>query len=138
MPIFEMQARWVSRVFAGRCTLPEVTDMLAAIERSSHTVRGENSESPRKVKHITYIDEIANYVGCRPRMLKYFFTDPCLWYKLMFWPATPAQWRLDGPGAWIGAKETVKTLQEERRKTMLTRHMDNNAGGDWFDREGES
>lgn len=48
---------------------------------------------------LEYMDSVARSAGMKPNLLKYFFTDPNLWWGLLTEPAIPAQFRLDGPGA---------------------------------------
>ena len=47
-------------------------------------------------------------VGCKPNLVKLFFSDPALALKCFFGPCTPPQFRIMGPNAWEGAKKAIK------------------------------
>lgn len=114
-PVLEAQARWAAHVFAGRSQLPSHGKMLCAVEKWRDFVKKKYVDSPRystQIYFIQYIDEVSKFIGCRPNLVKYFFTDPKLWYKIVFCPATPPQWRLNGPGQWQGARKAMETINE--------------------------
>ena len=47
MPIAEMQARWVARVFAKKCALPSKKEMMADIKLKRDRMTARYAESPR-------------------------------------------------------------------------------------------
>jgi len=49
-----------------------------------------------QVDWLDFMDELAEQVGVKPNLVKYFFTDRELWKALMFNPAVPYQYRLEG------------------------------------------
>ena len=55
------------------------------------------------------MDEIANEVGAKPNLLNLCLKDPWLGMRCIFGPCTPAQYRLNGPGKWKGAKQVINT-----------------------------
>ena len=123
-PVLEIQARWAAQVFAGGSKLPSQGTMFGAVEKWRNFVKKKYVDSPRystQIYFIQYIDEIAKCIGCRPNMVKYFFTDPKLWYKIFVCPATPPQWRLDGPGQWSKARTALETVNENTVYPMATR-----------------
>ena len=61
-----------------------------------------------KVDYVSYADEIAIEVGCKPDLFKLLFSDPALALRCFFGPCTPAQYRLMGPGTWEGAKKAIE------------------------------
>jgi flavin-binding monooxygenase-like protein len=114
MPIAEMQSRWFARVLSGKCALPNAEVMRVDIARSQAAMRRRYVESPRhtiQVDFLEYMDEVARLIGVRPRLWRH----PRLFRALMFGPATPAQFRLDGPGRWDGAADAI--LRACRRTT---------------------
>ncbi|CAG2173902.1 unnamed protein product, partial [Oppiella nova] len=40
--------------------------------------------------------DLASILGVKPKLFKYFFTDPRLWWHLFFGPCVPYQYRLNG------------------------------------------
>ena len=70
-PIVEMQARWVTRVFNGLSKLPSKNEMEHDIDQKANLIRKAFYESQRhtiQVNFISYMDELANLVGCKPRL----------------------------------------------------------------------
>lgn len=61
------------------------------------------------------MDEIAKMIGAQPNMWYYFFTDFKLWKSLMFETVVPYTYRVQGPGAWLGARDAV---MEARQRTL--------------------
>ena len=123
-PAIEMQARWAAQVFSNRCALPSVNNRLNSIEMWRNGVKSRNADSVRygiRIAYIRYMDDIADCIKCRPNLWKMFFTDPRLWYCLFFGPATPPQWRLQGPGKWAGARRAIEQVQENTWYPMKTR-----------------
>lgn len=123
-PILEIQARWAAKVFSGKCTLPSPAEMRQVVQERREFLKKKYVDSPRyslQVYFIAYIDKLASMIGCRPRLWKYFLTDPTLWYKVCFGPATPPQWRLEGPGKWEGARKAIETVEEKTYFPMQTR-----------------
>ena len=57
---------------------------------------------------MSYCDELAEMIGCKPDVTKLLLTDPLLAFKCFFGPCTPPQYRLMGPGSWSGAKQAVE------------------------------
>lgn len=123
-PILEMQTRWAARVFSGKCQLPPSSVMTSNAERKHQFMKSHFPESPKyslQIHAVPYVDTIADLIGCRPRLLKYFFTDPKFWYKLFFGPTSPPQWRLDGPGKWKGARQAIEQIEEKTWFPLRTR-----------------
>jgi dimethylaniline monooxygenase (N-oxide forming) len=58
-------------VFKGLCTLPSKEEMTNDIKRKAREVSTRYRESPRhtiQVDFISYLDELANMIGCRPNI----------------------------------------------------------------------
>ena len=75
--------------------------------------------SSLQVQYVDYMDELAQLVGCKPRLLKRLLTDPQLGSRLLFQGLVPYQFRLDGPHAWSGARDAIMGM--ERRMVENTR-----------------
>ena len=46
-----------------------------------------------------YMDSMAEIIGCKPPLRKYFFRHPVLWLQLIYGPSQATQYRLVGPGS---------------------------------------
>ncbi|KAF3691143.1 Dimethylaniline monooxygenase [N-oxide-forming] 5 [Channa argus] len=124
MPISEMQARWATRVFKGCIKLPSVPAMLKEIQCKQETMAKRYVTSQRhtiQVDYITYMDEVAELLGVKPRIQGMLLTDPRLALNVMFGPCTPYQYRLRGPGKWAGARQAILTQWERVAQPMQTR-----------------
>lgn len=75
------------------------------------------------------MEEIADLVGVRPNLLLLAFTDPKLALQLLLGPCTPVQYRLQGPGKWAGARETILTTEDRIRKPLMTRVVEKDSSG---------
>ncbi|KAI8593800.1 flavin monooxygenase-like protein [Geranomyces variabilis] len=111
MPVAEMQARWVARVFSGTTTLPTADEMRdrVDVDWTDHQKRYVPKERHTiEVEFVTYMDDLATEVGCKPdlwRLVK--ASELTLASHLLFGPTVPAQFRLEGPGAWDGARGVI-------------------------------
>ncbi|XP_077650569.1 flavin-containing monooxygenase 5-like isoform X1 [Urocitellus parryii] len=127
MPIAELQGRWASQVFKGLKKLPSQSEMMADISRTQEEMAKRYMESQRHTIQGDYIDsmeEIADLVGVRPSLLSLAFTDSKLALQLLLGPCTPAQFHLQGPGKWDGARKTILSTDYHIRKPMKTRVME--------------
>lgn len=124
-PILEIQARWAARVFAKKCQLPSVAKRIADVDQMYRVTKKRfgitSSRYTIIVFFIQYLDKIAGYIGCKPRLWQLFFSDNSLWRKIYFGGATPPQWRLHGPGKWEGAKDAIERVEERTWYPLQTR-----------------
>ncbi|XP_042663117.1 flavin-containing monooxygenase 5 [Tyto alba] len=130
MPISELQCRWATRVFKGLHKLPPQHDMEADIKKKKEAMAKRYVKSQRhtiQVDYIPYMDELACQVGVKPNLLALFLTDPKLALEVAFGPCTPYQYRLRGPGEWVGAREAILTQRQRIIKPLQTRHMEKEA-----------
>ncbi|XP_048457798.1 flavin-containing monooxygenase 5-like isoform X1 [Rhincodon typus] len=124
MPISELQARWVTRVFKGLAKLPSVNTMMADLVEKKGKMAKRYVSSQRhtiQVDFIPYMDELAEQIGVKPNLKELLFTDPQLAFKILFGPCSPYQFRLTGPGKWSKARETIFTQWERIIKPTKTR-----------------
>ncbi|NWQ67600.1 FMO4 monooxygenase, partial [Neopipo cinnamomea] len=121
----EMQARWVTGIFAGWNKLPPASRMMADVLKKKPLVKRNPSERENlKMSFISYTDEIAACAGVKPSVLRLFLTDPWLALAIFFGPCTPYQYRLVGRGAWSGARDAILTQWQRTLKPLRTRVVD--------------
>ncbi|XP_013420766.2 dimethylaniline monooxygenase [N-oxide-forming] 5-like [Lingula anatina] len=111
MPISELQSRWFTRIVKGHLTLPSKEIMMEDIAQRKKNVRQTFLPSQRHALQtfwVPYMDELADAVGCKPNLKKMFFRDPMFALWCFVGPCVPAQFRLEGPGKWEGARSAVK------------------------------
>ena len=101
-PIIEMQARFFALICTGERTLPasEKMDEVASIDRAKYLEQFEHHAARIRslVDYHIYIDELADLIGCKPPLWKYFFLHPRLWLRMVYGPTQATQFRLQGPG----------------------------------------
>ncbi|KAG8555877.1 hypothetical protein GDO81_017849 [Engystomops pustulosus] len=120
----EIQARWVTRVFKGLCTLPPPDAIRKDIEKKKEIAMsrfGPRREHTIQVDYIEYLDELTTDIGCKPNILELLTKDPVLAFKIIFGPCTPAQFRLTGPGKWPIARKQIMTTWDRIMKPTKTR-----------------
>ncbi|NXY51622.1 FMO4 monooxygenase, partial [Ceuthmochares aereus] len=121
----EMQARWVTGIFAGWNKLPATSKMMADVLKKKPPVSRNPSERENlKMSFMSYMDEIASCAGVKPSVLKLLLTDPRLALAIFFGPCTPYQYRLVGRGKWSGAREAILTQWQRTLKPLRTRVVD--------------
>ena len=77
----------------------------------------------RQVNVISYMDEIASLIGAKPNLWHLLTTDPQLAFRCFFGPCIPAQYRLLGPGAWLGARDIIMGVQDSTLFPLKTRKI---------------
>ncbi|KAM6264022.1 dimethylaniline monooxygenase [N-oxide-forming] 4-like isoform 2-T4 [Spheniscus humboldti] len=126
----EMQARWVTGIFAGWNKLPPASRMMADVLKKKPPVKRNPSERENlKISFISYTDEIASCAGVKPSVLRLLLTDPRLALAVFFGPCTPYQYRLVGRGKWSGARNAILTQWQRTLKPLRTRVVDDSSNG---------
>ncbi|MBC6477248.1 MAG: hypothetical protein GDA56_05115 [Hormoscilla sp. GM7CHS1pb] len=101
-PIMEMQARFLALICTGEKTLPASSEMeeVASRDREKYLEQLEhNAERIRSlVDYHIYMDDLADLIGCKPPLWKYFFLHPRLWLRMVYGATQATQFRLRGPG----------------------------------------
>ncbi|XP_053381050.1 flavin-containing monooxygenase 5-like isoform X2 [Mercenaria mercenaria] len=126
MPICELQCRLATRLFKGDVQLPPQSEMWRDIKDKKEKMSRVYVKSQRhtiQVDFIPFLDELAKLNGCMPNFKKMFFRDPVLTLKCIFGPCTPYQYRLEGPGAWKGARKAILTQWDRTLAPLKTRSM---------------
>ncbi|XP_074764356.1 flavin-containing monooxygenase 1-like [Athene noctua] len=124
MPVTEVQARWVTRVFKGLCRLPPQCLMEKEVnEKKKNQVRrfGLSFDEVLKTEWLVYMDELASFIGAKPSVLGLLCRDPQLALTIFFGPCTPYQYRLEGPGRWEGARQAILTQWDRTLRPTRTR-----------------
>ncbi|XP_071343115.1 flavin-containing monooxygenase 5-like [Trachinotus anak] len=120
----EMQARWATRVFKGLSALPSEQTMVEEIQRDTATMHQRfacSERNPLQVEYIPYLDSLAEQVGARPNIPWLLMKDPRLALQVLLGPCTPYQYRLTGPGQWVGARQAILTQWERVVQPFRTR-----------------
>ena len=123
-PISETQARWFCQLMLGNSKLPSERKMVQEVFKKRREIKNRYYEGSRhtvQVDWIPYLDEISSMFGAKPNVLKAFFTDPKLWWFLMFHPCYPYQYRLNGPGSWDGARDAIFGANDRIKAALRTR-----------------
>lgn len=121
IPISELQARWFCQLQLGNVKLPSLNEMMNDIEAKRQALHKRYYSSPRhmmQVDFIDFMDQIADQIGVKPNLTKYFLTDPLLWSKMYFGPSAPYQYRLEGPGKWSGARKAILEIDERTQVAL--------------------
>lgn len=123
-PVAEAQGRWYALVMNGKRKLPTKDAMLKDIKEKEDQLSRRYVDSPRhtvQVDYISYLDELAEEIGCKPKLHKLFFTDPKLFWILFIGPSIPYQYRLRGPHQWSGAREAILNSNKRVLEALNTR-----------------
>lgn len=70
---------------------------------------------------IAYADNLSQQIGCKPNILRILFSDPVLAFYCFFGPLHPAQYRLQGPGKWSGARKAIMEVYSNTVYPTMTR-----------------
>ncbi|KAM6454131.1 flavin-containing monooxygenase 1-like isoform 1-T6 [Liasis olivaceus] len=133
MPVVEIQARWVTRVFNDLCKLPPEKTMMAEInEKKKNKVNwfGLSFDEVLKTDCLVYCDELASFIGIKPSVPALLLKDPTLAMKIFFGPCSPYQFRLTGPGKWDGARNAILNQWERVLKPLRIRVVEDSVN--WF------
>ncbi|XP_063262733.1 dimethylaniline monooxygenase [N-oxide-forming] 4-like [Prinia subflava] len=118
----EMQARWVTGVFAGWNKLPPPSRMMAEVlKRKPPVKRNPYERENLKMSFISYMDRIAARAGVKPSVLRLLLADPQLALVVFFGPCSPYQFRLAGRGRWSGARAAILTQWQRTLRPLRTR-----------------
>ncbi|NXV43785.1 FMO1 monooxygenase, partial [Uria aalge] len=122
MPVTEMQARWVTRVFKGRRANVS-SPMYQNTVQTGHILSSPRPKTDFTLKTdcLVYVDKLASFIGAKPSLLGLLCRDPRLVLSIFFGPCTPYQYRLGGPGRWEGARQAILTQWHRTLKPTRTR-----------------
>lgn len=96
----EMVARYFALLCSKKRVLPhDMRDRIAS-ENAAEERQFFKSPSVKTVAcYISFMDSLAELIGCKPTFSKYLFSRPYLAWKLVFAELVPSQYRLEGPHA---------------------------------------
>lgn len=101
-PMAEMQARWYAQLVSGALQLPTPAQMEVAIAQEAEHRRVYHRQVAERLPYLvdfsTYMDDLADLIGCKPRFAD-FLSKPELLYKLHAAALCGAQYRFRGPHA---------------------------------------
>lgn len=101
-PIMEMQARFFALICTLERTLPASGEMeeVASMDREKYLQQFEHNAARIRslVDYHIYMDDLADLIGCKPPLWKYFFLHPGLWLRMVYGATQATQFRLRGPG----------------------------------------
>ena len=66
------------------------------------------------------MDELGDMIGAKPNLWS-MLNDPKLAYQIFFGTIVSAQYRLQGPNTWSGARKHIMSLQEQHLCPLNTR-----------------
>ncbi|NXC83056.1 FMO1 monooxygenase, partial [Cercotrichas coryphoeus] len=122
LPVVEMQARWVSRVFKGMgANVSPPVPQNAGWTPFIPPAREIPELRILKTEWLVYLDTLASLIGAKPSVLGLLCTDPKLALTIFFGPCSPYQFRLGGPGCWQGARQAILTQWDRVIKPTRTR-----------------
>ncbi|KAG1649599.1 Dimethylaniline monooxygenase [N-oxide-forming] 5 [Nymphon striatum] len=127
-PLGEAQARWYVQYLLGKLELPSCETMQADIDSTAKRMRQRFRTTSRytlEVDFQPYLDDLHQYLGTKPNLMKIFFEDPPLFWKMLVGPILPYQYRLKGPNKWEGARKAIMTV-EDRMREPFSRKDENN------------
>ena len=99
LPVAELQCRWFALLMADKLQLPTQEEMIKLIHKREENVKKNFPLNKKKIINgfwIERMDNLAQKIGATPDLVKYLFSDPILWWKLVFGPSLPYQYRLEG------------------------------------------
>lgn len=101
-PIMEMQSRFFALICKEERNLPVPAEMerVTCIDRAAYLEQFEhNAHRVRSlVDYHRYMDDIADLIGCKPPLWKYFFLHPRIWLRMVYGATQATQFRLQGSG----------------------------------------
>ncbi|XP_070548207.1 dimethylaniline monooxygenase [N-oxide-forming] 2-like [Ptychodera flava] len=108
LPVAELHARLASRIFAGKMALPEKTVMQRDVDQNNKNVKMKYCQ----VLGPPHMEEIAEILGVKPSFWRLLVSDPKLAIAYEYGPMVPYWYRLQGPGAWPGARDRILNAME--------------------------
>lgn len=109
LSVSEIQARWFSELCKGTIKLPSPGKMFLEMkqdQQKNESIYYASARHTIQQDPIPYNDEIASYFGAKPQ----FWKHPSLAWNLIVDSCGAAQWRLQGPHKWNGAKEAMRSV----------------------------
>ena len=109
LAVSETQARWFVELCKGNAHLPFRDTMKCEIRQDRAKMEKRYRTSARHTLQcdpLIYNDEVASCFGAKPSLWRH----PNLAWRLLLGSGGAAQWRLQGPGKWDKARESVRNV----------------------------
>ncbi|XP_077132539.1 dimethylaniline monooxygenase [N-oxide-forming] 2-like [Ranitomeya variabilis] len=135
MVVAELQSRWATKLFKGLHKLPSsegIKNEMLKDERLRKKWFATADNNFRRTDYISYMDDLASDIGVKLNIWKLFLKDPVLAWKVVFGPCNSYQFRLTGPGKWVGAREAILTQWHRIEKPLKTRVIKQNPESHWI------
>ncbi|XP_070549371.1 dimethylaniline monooxygenase [N-oxide-forming] 2-like [Ptychodera flava] len=113
-PVAELHARIAARVFAGNIDLPDKETMKKDIDEKIKYVKNKYFRVPAGPN----TDDLADMLGVKPSFGHLSLSDPQLAMAFEYGPMVPYWYRLQGPGAWPGARDRIMKAMENTSYAM--------------------
>ncbi|XP_070549389.1 flavin-containing monooxygenase 5-like [Ptychodera flava] len=113
-PVAELHARIAARVFAGNIDLPDKETMKKDIDEKIKYVKNKYFMVPGGPN----TDDLADMLGVKPSFGQLSLSDPELAMAFEYGPMVPYWYRLQGPGAWPGARDRIVNAMENTSYAM--------------------
>jgi len=102
-PLMEMQARLFALICSNKAQLPSTEEMKSSVDSDYRANMEQFNGAAERIRglvdYMWYMDSMAEIIGCKPPLRKYFFRHPVLWLQLIYGPSQATQYRLVGPGS---------------------------------------
>ncbi|CAF1603326.1 unnamed protein product [Didymodactylos carnosus] len=137
-PLSEMQARWYALLCSQKLQLPDKETMIQ--ESKIYVKYLEWQLTPYRTNRIVnltdfliYSDDLARTIGCRPNLLKMFFTEPYLSLKCICGPIMSVHYRLTGPNSQpVQARRIIKRVKWIKHSNFFCLGLSLSHGIFWF------
>ncbi|XP_003744887.3 dimethylaniline monooxygenase [N-oxide-forming] 2 [Galendromus occidentalis] len=121
--MFEMQARHAMAVFNKEIDLVSSKvirrrAVMQDIESIKSKFISDSDRHSAMVNKMEYMDMLAEDIKAKPDWCTMMWTDPYLFYRCIFGPLLPYQYRLVGPYSWPGARNAILSAPENQFKGL--------------------
>ena len=116
--ISELQSRYVSMVFSGKCDLPTPAERAMTIDADekfwNHYFRFTSQRISGLVDHYLYSDQLARLIGCYPNFRSLLLSSPSRWWRAILAPWNGCQFWLNDARHHDRIFETFRRYDENR------------------------
>ncbi|XP_041378063.1 dimethylaniline monooxygenase [N-oxide-forming] 2-like [Gigantopelta aegis] len=127
-PVYELQARFASRVFAGKHQLPARSKMADEVDECNDMIIRKFGRYNYKFQNLEYRDQLAEELGIKPTFAD-FLRNPKMAWTYYVDPAFPVHHRLVGAGALTNAMSICDLARKDTFAKQLRKLKSNNVSG---------
>lgn len=117
--ISEVQARWASKIFAGKIPLKSFKERKEDVETDRAYWNEYFKHSSQRIQGLvegfSYIDDIAKHAKIYPDYCSLFLKSPRKWFVAYFSPFNPATYRLNEPDK---LDKSIATMRSHQKGTV--------------------